>query len=289
MARPLRIEFDGALYHVTVRGNARKPIYKDDDDRIMFFDVLHRVIQRYNWLCYAYCLMSNHYHLVIETPDANISKGMRQLNGIYTQRFNRKYHRTGHVFQGRYKAILIDREGYLLEVCRYVVLNPVRARAVQKPEEWLWSSYRGTAGIIAPHPGLTPEWLLGQFGAKKSQAQAKYREFVKAGIGQKEIWESVQGQSILGDDEFVEKMIGLARGHQDIREIPRTQRYVGRPTLECLFGRDTRRGSKAYDAALRKAVIIHGYALKEVADHLQIHYSTVGRHIGELENARNKT
>ena len=122
MARPLRIEYDGALYHITSRGNERKPIYKDED-RTVFLDVLKQVNKRFNWICHAYCLMNNHYHIVVETPDGNLSKGMRQLNGVYTQTFNRWHHRVGHVFQGRYKAIVIEKESYLLEVSRYVVLN----------------------------------------------------------------------------------------------------------------------------------------------------------------------
>ena len=136
MARPLRIEYDGALYHITSRGNERKAIFRDDEDRVGFLEALQKVNERFNWICHAYCLMNNHYHLVVETPDGNLSKGMRQLNGVYTQYFNRKHHRVGHIFQGRYKSILIEKESYLLEVSRYVVLNPVRAKAVKKPEDW---------------------------------------------------------------------------------------------------------------------------------------------------------
>ena len=127
MSRPLRIEFAGAVYHVTSRGNGRKPIFRDDVDRRSFLEVLHKVNQRHHWICHAYCLMTNHYHLVIETPEGNLSRGMRQLNGVYTMYFNRRHRTVGHVFQGRFKAILVERESYLLEVCRYVVLNPVRA------------------------------------------------------------------------------------------------------------------------------------------------------------------
>ena len=146
MARPLRIEYDGALYHITSRGNERKAIFRDDEDRIGFLEALQKVNERFNWICHAYCLMNNHYHLIVETPDGNLSKGMRQLNGVYTQYFNRKHHRVGHIFQGRYKSILMEKESYLLEVGRYVVLNPVRAKAVKKPEDWNWSSYRSTVG-----------------------------------------------------------------------------------------------------------------------------------------------
>src|SRR5262245_61850059 len=138
MARPLRIEYPGALYHITTRGNARRGIFKDDRDRLLFLDILHRVSDRYHWHCHAYCLMDNHYHLVVETPDANLALGMRQLNGIYTQAYNRRHRRTGHLFQGRYKAILVEKESHLLEVCRYVVLNPVRAKAVDHLGRWKW-------------------------------------------------------------------------------------------------------------------------------------------------------
>ena len=143
MARPLRMQYAGALYHVTSRGNARHAIFRDDFDRKVFLDLLETVTEDFHWLCHAYCLMANHYHLVIETPEANLSSGMRQLNGVYTMRFNRRHRTVGHVLQGRFKAILIQRESHLLEVCRYVVLNPVRAEGVKRPEEWKWSSYLG--------------------------------------------------------------------------------------------------------------------------------------------------
>ncbi|MCP4252152.1 MAG: transposase, partial [Candidatus Scalindua sp.] len=151
MSRPLRIEYDGALYHLTSRGNARKPIFAGDEDRKIFLDTLDKVNDKYNFLCHAYCLMDNHYHLLIETPDGNLSNGMRQLNGVYTQRYNRRNRKVGHVFQGRYKAILIQKETHFLEVCRYIVLNPVRARAVSTPKEWKWTSYKATAGFEKSH------------------------------------------------------------------------------------------------------------------------------------------
>src|SRR3990170_1428331 len=146
MARPLRIEFPGALYHVTSRGDRREPIYEDDADRTTFLATLAEVLRRFNWTCYAYCLMTNHYHLVVGTPDGNLSKGMRQLNGMYTQATNRRHRRTGHLFQGRFKGILIDKDAYLLELARYVVLNPVRAGMVKHPRLYAWSSYRAVVG-----------------------------------------------------------------------------------------------------------------------------------------------
>jgi REP element-mobilizing transposase RayT len=142
MSRPLRLEFAGALYHITSRGNGRNLIYLQDDDFELFLQILANVCERYNWVVHAYCLMNNHYHLLVETPDANLSQGMRQLNGVFTQSMDRKHHRVGHLFQGRYKTILVDKDAYLLELCRYIVLNPVRASIVNSPEE-----YSGLAGI----------------------------------------------------------------------------------------------------------------------------------------------
>ena len=181
MARPLRIEFSGALYHVTSRGHGREDIYMDDIDRETFISVLSHVCDRFNWVVHAYCLMSNHYHLLIETPDSNLSKGMRQLNGVYTQAFNRYHDRVGHVFQGRYKAILVQKESYLLELARYIVLNPIRAEMVRAAKDWRWSSYRATAGLIDSPNWLHIDWLLSAFSGKRNQAVQRYRAFVQEG------------------------------------------------------------------------------------------------------------
>jgi len=143
MTRPFRIESSGALYHVTSRGDRREDIYLDDDDRLNWLEVLGIVCGRFNWVVHAYCLMSKHYHLVVETPDGNLSAGMRHLNGLYTQNFNRQHGVVGHLFQGRFKAVLVQKEAHLLELARYVVLNPVRARMVKASENWPWSSYGG--------------------------------------------------------------------------------------------------------------------------------------------------
>ena len=142
MARPLRIEFEGAFYHITARGNARQDIFLGDEDRVGFLAVLAGVVDRFGWICHEYRLMSNHYHLLIETPEANLSNGMRQLNGVYTQAFNRRHGWVGHVLQGRFKSILVEKESHLLELARYVVLNPVRANMVRYARQWKWSSYR---------------------------------------------------------------------------------------------------------------------------------------------------
>ena len=132
MARPLRIEFNGALYHITARGDKRADIFEDNEDREQFLNLLKEVCSRFNWQIHAYCLMDNHYHLLVETPEGNLSLGMRQLNGVYTQKFNRKHKRVGHVFQGRIKRIIVEKDAHLLELARYIVLNPVRAKMIRK-------------------------------------------------------------------------------------------------------------------------------------------------------------
>jgi len=223
--------------------------------------------------------MNNHYHLIIETPDGNLSHGMRQLNGVYTQLFNRRHKRVGHILQGRYKAILIQKESHLLEASRYVVLNPVRAKAVKDPDEWKWSSYRGTAGKEKPHPCLTKDWILGQFGSKRRESEQKYREFVLSGIGEEKIWKDVKGQSILGEDEFIERFINHVKGYEEVKEIPKSQRYIGRPGLSELL-----KGAKRRDEISKKAkeaIEKYGYSQKEVADYLGIHYSTVSRMVNK--------
>lgn len=276
MARPLRIEYDGALYHVTSRGNERKAIFKDDGDRELFLTTLWQVSERFHWLCHAYCLMDNHYHLVIETPDGNLSKGMRQLNGVYTQAFNRRHHRVGHLFQGRFKGILVQKESHYLEVCRYVVLNPVRAKVVKHPRESAWSSFRATGGLAPAPRCLTVEEVLGHFGQRRRPAQEKYREYVREGIGNATIWENLEAQSLLGLEGFADALRGHVTGKEMVREIPKGQRLIGRASLKKLFD-EAGKGKTVRDRLIAKAVNEHGYSQMEVARHLKLHYSTISR------------
>jgi len=277
MSRPLRIEYPGAVYHITSRGNEKKPVFKDDQDRENFLNTIQHVCRRYNWICHAYCLMTNHFHILIETPDGNLSLGMRQLNGVYTQLFNKWHGRVGHLSQGRYKAVLIRKDSHLLEVGRYVVLNPVRARMIERPEEWKWSSYLATAGKTRPHPCLTTDWVLGQFSGKRGKAEQEYRKFIQWGIGQKSIWTEVRGQALLGEDGFVDKFVDHLKKHMDIPEISRSQRYVHRPSLEKLFSAAVRADLRKRRVAIIKAVEQYGYRQQEIASHLGLHYSSVSR------------
>ena len=276
MARPLRIEFDGALYHVTSRGNDRKAIFRDDGDRELFLKTLAQVAERFHWICHAYCLMKNHHHLVIETPDGNLSKGMRQLNGVYTQAFNKRHRRVGHVFQGRFKGVLVQKDSHFLEVSRYVVLNPVRAKMVVHPRQWKWSSYRATVGAAQAHDCVTVDEVLSHFGQRKAAAQQKYNAFVQAGIGNPSIWDDLEAQSLLGVEGFAEGLRHHVTGKRKIREIPKGQRYAGRPVLTKLFAQRSRQ-KESRDRLIAKAVTEHGYSQMELANHLDLHYSTISR------------
>ena len=202
---------------------------------------------------------------------------MRQLNGAYTQRYNRRNKKTGHVFQGRYKAIVIQKENHLLEVCRYVVLNPVRARAVTSPEEWKWSSYKATAGLEKPHNCLATDYILEQFGGKRRNAEREYRGFVRSGIGEKTLWEKVKGQSILGSVDFVDRLIEYVKESKDITEIPKNQRYVDRPSLNELFKERLLKEKQKRNRGIVEAVYEYGYSQREVADHIGMHYTTISR------------
>lgn len=222
---PLRIKFFGALYHVTSRGDRLEPIYEDDADREQFLATLAEVIERYNWLCHAYCLMTNHYHLIVETVEGNLSKGMRQLNGVFTQSSNRRHGRQGHLFQGRFKGLLVDKDSYLLELSRYVVLNLVRAGMVKDPEQWFWSSYRATADESTTPPWLESDFVLRQFAEDRDRAQARYRRFVLEGLG-RDIWQNLRQQVYLGDETFVEKMQAAVNIKGDRLSVPNIQRRL---------------------------------------------------------------
>ena len=223
MTRPLRLEFAGALYHVTSRGDHSEIIYRDDTDRIVWLDILKRVCQRFNFVVHAFCQMTNHFHLLIETVEGNLSQGMRQLNGLYTQHFNRRHQLVGHLFQGRYKAILVQKESHLLELSRYVVLNPLRARMVEALEQWPWSSHLYLTGDYDVPEWLETDWLLGRFGSTRDQAVSRYLQFVMAGIGLDSPLERVSHQMLLGDAAFVERHLDLLHA-EPLRDVSMVQR-----------------------------------------------------------------
>jgi putative transposase len=279
MARALRIEYEGALYHITSRGNAKQPVYLSKEDYENFLEILETVVGQYDFILHAYCLMPNHYHLLMETPDANLSSGMRQLNGVYTQKFNREHERVGHLFQGRYKALLVEKESYLLELCRYIVLNPVRARIVEDPKAWPYSSYPQAAGFTKALPYLTTDWILSQFAATKKAATKYYREFVTEGVGLDSPLNNTKNQILLGKEDFIERLMPHLSEKQELSEIPRAQRNLTRPPLDGLLSLDKKTFgiSEERDDEFYCAHVVHGYTLKEIADFIGVHYATVSR------------
>jgi len=272
MARPLRLEFAGALYHVTSRGDGREDIFRAVGDRRVFVDVLAGVRGRFNWIIHAYCLMTNHYHLLVETPDGNLGKGMRELNGVYTQRFNRVYQRVGHVFQGRYKAILVQKEAYLLEVARYVVLNPVRARMVRSASDYPWSSYRAMTGEDGAPEWLETRAILAAFGQTEAQAVEGYQSFIAAGKGQPSPWEHLKQQVYLGSDAFVEAMQRKVPHDRDLREVPQAKR---RPIPRSLAEYDQTHADR--DQAIKAAYASGGYTMQEIGDYFALHQSRISK------------
>ena len=272
MSRQLRLEFPDALYHLTSRGDRREDIYEDDEDRLAFLEVFSSVIEQFNWVCYAYCLMSNHYHLLVQTPDANLSKGMRQLNGVYTQAYNRRHHKTGHLFQGRYKSILVDKDNYLTELSRYIVLNPVKAGMVERPNQWEWSSYQAMVGEAPAPVWLSSDFMLSQFGVQRKTAIRKYQEFVQQGMSNGPIWSQLNNQIYLGDQKFVDKVQWHMEERKSDLQIPKIQkRAVARklPEYESM--------ANCRDEAIVLAYASGGYSYQELGDYFGLHFTRIGK------------
>jgi REP element-mobilizing transposase RayT len=266
------------MYHVTSRGNARAAIFDSDADRFLFLTILGKTVKRFNWICHAYCLMDNHYHLMIETPDGNLSAGMRQLNGVYTQAINRSHGKGGHLFQGRFKAVLVEKQSYLTELSRYVVLNPVRAGMVKMPEDYAWSSYLATLGKVTMPDFLTTGSILLCFAPSVIQAQLLYQQFVNEGINIYDTpWEKLTGQIVLGTETFLTRIKEKLHGKEIVPEIPRVQRYLARPLLTDLFPCDVLRTKNERNRLIHDANVVFGYSLKDISDVIGLHYTTISK------------
>jgi REP element-mobilizing transposase RayT len=252
------------------------PIFEDDRDRGIFLELLDEVVESFNLKCYAYCLMTNHYHLLIETIEANLSKSMRELNGVYTQRFNRRHNRVGHIFQGRYKSILVSKESHLLQLCRYVVLNPIRAGLVKKIKDYQWSSFGAMVGLNPVPNFLDTDWGLSQFHRDRDEAQKAYQKFVESGIKEPSPWKGLKGGCLLGDEKFTLKFKPILKEKEKVKEIIKVNRLALRPDLGELF--NPLENSKK---ELSKKIIIahqkHGYTFSEIARFLGKHYSTISK------------
>ena len=247
MARPIRVEFEGAVYHVTARGNERRAIFRNDEDRQMFLATLERSVKEYGLRLHSYCLMPNHYHLLVETPRGNLSRAIGWLQTTYTVRFNRRHRRSGHLFQGRFKAHLVEADSYAMELMRYVHLNPVRPRNKSVPvpqerrgdlQEYRWSSHRSYLGCAASPEWLCTEWLS-FFGRNGASARRQYERFVNDAFGEvvKNPWDELQGGLVIGGEELLGRGNSLAlfvclrrsyrRAHRRRRRIRKAGRFLG--------------------------------------------------------------
>ena len=231
MARQLRIEFEGAFYHVTSRGNQRGQIFWDNQDRQKFIEILKRTKDRYGYLLHAYVLMDNHYHLLIETPHANIKQLMQNINTSYTVYVNRRHSRHGHLFQGRYKSFIVDKENYLLELGRYIHLNPVRAGMVERADDYRWSSYKEYVNGKLKNKITDADDTLYIFSKIRSEAINRYREFVTATINEDSPLSESVG-SVLGDEAFTEKVFKYLVGHHDKVEIPDIKKIEAKHSIQ---------------------------------------------------------
>lgn len=235
MSRQLRLEFPGAIWHVTSRGNERRDIIRDDHDARHFVTLLGSIVSERRWLLHAWTLMPNHYHLLVETPEVGLSAGAKALNQEYAQWFNDRHDRVGHLFQGRFKGILVERETHLLELLRYIVLNPVRAGMVRFAGDYEWSNYRATAGLRPAPAWLEVDWTLQQFAGDPAGGHEAYRRFVAGGRGASyKPWEAVLGQIYLGSAAFRDRMQARIASTVCSREHPLTQRTRARPGIEPL-------------------------------------------------------
>ena len=235
MARPLRIEYAGALYHVMSRCHGRRLIARDDVDRQARLDWLQRTVETYRWQLHAFVIMRHDEHLLLQTPEPNLSAGMQFLNGGYTASFNRRHRRAGRLLRGRFRSHLIEPAGpYLLAVSRYIHLHPVRAGVVSRPEQWRWSSYRGYQRSERALAWVTYERVLREFGRGPAQARQRYRQFVRAGSAQRldsPFAAAVHGL-VIGSGAFVSKIRPVLAGKASADSLSPPQRLSDRPSLD---------------------------------------------------------
>jgi putative transposase len=285
MARPLRIQFPGALYHVISRGNQRGPIVLDTADRQKRLDWLRRTVETYAWRLHAFAQLTNHEHLFVETSKANLAAGMQYLNGSYTSYFNRRHRRCGHLFQGRYRGHLIEEDGHYLEVSRYIHLNPVRVHLVDRPERWPWSSYPGYHYPRRALAWVTSGRVLADFGGDAPAAHRAYARFVRAGMSDhpSSPFAEAIGGLLVGSAAFVERIGQLIKGRPADPALPQLAKLRLRPPLAAIcaaaashFGRlvdSWAEGTRSDDASRAVAAYLarrrFGYAACEVAEALR--------------------
>jgi REP element-mobilizing transposase RayT len=284
MARPLRITFPGAFYHVTSRGNEQKPVFKSRRDREKFLEYLQSASERYNAIIHAFCLMDNHYHLLIETPSGNLPQIMRHINGAYTTYFNFKRARSGHLFQGRYKAILVDKDSYAKELSRYIHLNPVRAEMVKTPGVYQWSSYNAYIGKREVPDWLHRNFILAYFGKKVTSAQKGYRDFVKAlvGPGYESPLKDATATLMLGSAEYIKHIknsyLGNPSGSRDLPALRQIHQGIGMETvLELVHGTLEKMPTQIRNAGIYLCRKHTGEKLRTIGKHFGISDAAVSQ------------
>lgn len=284
MARPLRIEFPGAVYHVTSRGARQESIFVDEDDYRQFLAVIEQGLERFDAQMLAYSLMDDHYEFVLFTRSGHLSRLMRHINGVYTQAYNRRHGKGGHLMQGRFKAVLVDRDAYLLDVCRYVEYNPVRVGWVKSPGAWAWSSHQAHVGDVEAPAWLETEGLLSYVLGKvvktplqRQKAQAKYAELVKSARGLN-FWETgLRHQIFLGDESFAKKMLAQAKAAAK-RELV-SKSGSAKALAQWLQSSDTR------EEGLRRAYVDGGMTMTSIAADMGVTVARVSQLIAKAEAA----
>jgi REP element-mobilizing transposase RayT len=286
MARQLRLEYPGAVYHISSRGNHQEHIFLDDDDRKLFLKLLKTIIERMNWICHAYCLMGNHYHLLVEIPDGILSRGMAWLNGVYTQRINRKYGLTGHLFQGRFKTKLVEDGMQFLMTARYIVRNPVEAKIVENPVQWRWSSYRATIGEITPPDFLFVDDVLSQLSSIRENAQMFFKALVQMELKGNDGHIIKLFQKVYREERnpLSSKRIGPMLDMKDSSgSLPRNQRILSRPQLQELFEGGNYGNLKTRNRIIRAAFTLYAYTQSEIATFLELDRTTISKIVNKTD------
>ncbi len=290
MARPLRIEFPEALYHVTARGAEKKSIFQERDDKLTLLKRVSVVSERYGFIFYAYCIMDNHYHLLLETPLGNLSRGMQNLNSTYAQWYNKRHDRCGPLFQGRFSAYLIEKDNYLLAAARYIVLNPVKAGIVGDAMSYAWSSFRYMMGKRDCPEFLDVRAILECFSQDPKTACRLFRSYVGLGLDEDEP-DYLEKGPVRGSDQFMdtaeEKV--TASGNVSKKEISRKERFFNRPDLSCLFSEPGDRHLREIrNTKIGAAFLQYGYSQKEIGDYLGLDHSTISSIIRKQESIAGK-
>lgn len=283
MARPLRIEYPGAFYHITARGNERKDIFRGESDRKRFLAYLETAVIRYKAVIHVYCLMNNHYHLLMSTPAGNLSQILRHINGAYTVYYNKRHHRFGHLFQGRYKAILVEADEYAGELSRYIHLNPVRAGLANLPEGYPWTSYLNYIGKKKAPGWQSTDWLLRYFGKTPAEAQRRYRAFVEAkiGVAEEDPLKEAIASTVLGGPDFIEeikgKYLGGRKRNRDVPAVAALTRQVPQKIAERVRLEFRDSPEHARKVAIYLSQKFSGLSLREIGKQFGIRESAVSQ------------